>query len=517
MNQRNLIIILIVVVIFFGVTQFFGRLPSANGELFSSQTSGFSEAKASEVVELKNGDMYDLTASIVKKQINGQEVKMLAYNGSIPGPLVKISQGAEITVNVTNNTDVETTLHSHGVRVENAYDGTPDTQQPIPIGGTFTYKLKFPDAGVFWYHPHIREDYAQESGLYGNFLVTPADSAYWSPVNREEMLVVDDVLLVNGALAPFSKSAPDHTLMGRFGNVMLVNGEAHYKFNAKQGEVIRLYVTNSANVRPFNLVIPGAKLKLVGGDNGKYEREQFVDSAILAPSERVIIEALFETSGTFTLQNKTPNRTYDLANIVVSSEKAAPSYAGQFNTLRINNDVIADIDQFRSVLHKQPDKSLTLTMGMSGMGNMNSGAHMMPDGTMMGGNGDGVEWEDTMGGMSGMKMAGWRIVDQSTNTSNMGIRWDFKVGDKVKVKIFNDPNSMHPMQHPIHFHGQRFLVASKNGVANDNLVWKDTVLVGSGETVELLIEMSSPGMWMAHCHIAEHLEDGMMFSFSVNP
>lgn len=95
---------------------------------------------------------------------------MLAYNGSIPGPLIKVPQGAEITLNFKNDTDVDSTIHSHGVRVENKFDGVPDvTQEEVKPGESFTYKLKFSDVGMFWYHPHIREDYAQELGLYGNF------------------------------------------------------------------------------------------------------------------------------------------------------------------------------------------------------------------------------------------------------------------------------------------------------------------------------------------------------------
>jgi FtsP/CotA-like multicopper oxidase with cupredoxin domain len=85
----------------------------------------------------------------------------------------------------------------------------------------------------------------------------------------------------------------------------------------------------------------------------------------------------------------------------------------------------------------------------------------------------------------------------------------------VKISIKNDEKGMHPMQHPIHFHGQRFVVLSRDGVVNDNLQWKDTVLIPSGQTFDILVEMSNPGEWMAHCHIAEHLESGMMFDFTV--
>ena len=94
-------------------------------------------------------------------------VRMLGYNGSIPGLTLRVDQGSEITVQVRNDGDVETTVHWHGLRLENRFDGVPEeTQAPIAPGGTFSYRLRFPDPGLYWYHPHIREDFAQEMGLY---------------------------------------------------------------------------------------------------------------------------------------------------------------------------------------------------------------------------------------------------------------------------------------------------------------------------------------------------------------
>jgi FtsP/CotA-like multicopper oxidase with cupredoxin domain len=90
------------------------------------------------------------------------------------------------------------------------------------------------------------------------------------------------------------------------------------------------------------------------------------------------------------------------------------------------------------------------------------------------------------------------------------------VGDLVKLRIFNDPDSFHPMNHPMHVHGQRFLVLSVDGVESPNMAWKDTAIVPVGSTVDLLVEMSNPGEWMLHCHIAEHLQAGMMFPFRVD-
>ena len=159
-------------------------------------------------------------------------------------------------------------MHWHGLRLDNRYDGTTATQRPIPVGGAFTYRLTFPDPGVYWYHPHIREDYGQEVGLYGNIVVVPVDADYWLPVNREVALTLDDILLEDGKVAPFDRLQPTYTAMGRFGNTLLVNGEADLSLQARYGEVVRFYLTNTANTRVFNIAMPGASMKLVGGDSG---------------------------------------------------------------------------------------------------------------------------------------------------------------------------------------------------------------------------------------------------------
>ena len=109
----------------------------------------------------------------------------------------------------------------------------------------------------------------------------------------------------------------------------------------------------------------------------------------------------------------------------------------------------------------------------------------------------------------------WILRDVLTGAENEQIDWRFRVGDVVKIRIHNDRGAFHAMQHPLHIHGQRFLVLEQNGVPNDNLVWKDTVLLPAGSTTDILLELSNPGRWMVHCHIAEHLESGMKFVFDV--
>src|SRR5205814_4159262 len=219
-------------------------------------------------VELVDGDQFDLRIAPVAKRLDDATVRMLAYNGSIPGPTLKVQEGSEVVVKVENQGDMEATVHWHGLRLENRYDGTHQTQQPMATGERYTAHCSFPDPGIYWYHPHIREDYGQEMGLYGNVLVEPADPDYWPPVHREVALTLDDILLEDDTVAPFRRSETTHSAMGRFGDVMLVAGETDLKLTARLGEVVRFYLTNTANTRVFKVKLPGARMKLVGGDSG---------------------------------------------------------------------------------------------------------------------------------------------------------------------------------------------------------------------------------------------------------
>jgi FtsP/CotA-like multicopper oxidase with cupredoxin domain len=129
-----------------------------------------------------------------------------------------------------------------------------------------------------------------------------------------------------------------------------------------------------------------------------------------------------------------------------------------------------------------------------------------------------VEWTGTMPVMNWAttsKRVRWTIREPSTSRADMAIDWRFRVGDVVKIRVHNDRTSVHAMQHPLHIHGQRFLVVAQDGVAVPNRAWKDTVLLPAGSVTDILLELSNPGRWMVHCHIAEHLESGMKFVFEV--
>jgi FtsP/CotA-like multicopper oxidase with cupredoxin domain len=617
--------------------------PSSEGHAqtieFPRETEGLPDARPTEIVTLADGDEFELEIMPVKKRIGNATVRMLAYNGSVPGPTLKVPQGATITVHVTNHGDLDATVHWHGLRLENRYDGTHDTQAPIPVGETFTYQVHVPDPGAFWYHPHIREDYGQEMGLYGNILAIPSEPDQWPPANRELLLTLDDILIEGGQIAAFSESETTHVAMGRFGNVMLVAGEPDLALEAKRGEVVRFYFTNTANTRVFNVTLSGGQMKLVGADAGHYEREELVDEVLLAPSERVVVDVLFPDSGELELQHKTPEHTYRLASIGVVDEQPEQSFADDFPSLRTNRDMAELREHVEPFFKAPPDKSLSFTAEMD-MGvpegveviyvcPMHSevvsaepgscpkcgmkllaqaaeettyvcpmhpevtsdkpdrcpkcGMKLMPESMVAAGAGhghehhghghhgdeqegheghghhghehdasaqeahgghghhghhghgddqhgepdhahdaaQGIEWEDDMVEVNRMTTPAnmrWKLVDRDTGAENAQIDWTFHVGDQVKLRLVNEMDSDHPMPHPFHVHGAgRFLILARDGVVEPNLVWKDTVLVRTGETVDILLDVTNPGRWMAHCHIAEHHESGMMFSFNVEP
>src|SRR5215211_176578 len=327
---------------------------------FPTDPTGLPEATQPQLLELADGDTLELRVGPVAKPLGDTTVRMLGYNGSIPGTTLKVAQGTEILVHVTNQGDLDTTVHWHGLRLENRYDGVPhETQAPIPVGREFSYHIQFPDPGLYWYHPHIREDYTQELGLYGNILVVPTDPDYWPPADRDLLLTLDDILIEDGHVAPFSTTETSYAAMGRFGNQLLVAGDPDLRLSFQAGEVVRLWLTNTANTRVFNVTLPGAQMKLVGGDSGRVEHQEFVEQVMLAPSERAVVDVLVESPGELALEHHTPNRTYRLAAITVT-EGAPSAAATRFGQLRQAPELEAERSQLDRWLSAPPDKTLAL-------------------------------------------------------------------------------------------------------------------------------------------------------------
>jgi FtsP/CotA-like multicopper oxidase with cupredoxin domain len=411
------------------------------------------------------------------------------------------------------------------------------------------------------------------------------------------------VLIEDGQMAPFHHSGPNFVAMGRFGNVMLINGETAFSGEAAVGEIVRLYLVNTANTRIFNFALRGARMKLIGGDSGRYEREMFVDEVLLAPSERMIVDVLFDTPGEVRLEHRTPDHTYDLGVFSVTGT-ATGDASEPFEVLRSDPELTSERQTIEHDFEREPDKTLAFVASMPllygeevqpassyvcpmhaevtasepgtcpkcGMKLVpvqteasapssyvcpihpeitaqdqgtcpKCGMKLVPSGALPaaesheghvhgehdhGGHehgahdhGDGLEWEDLMPEInraSDPTNMIWKLIDRESEAKNHAISWKFTVGERVKIRLINEMDSDHPMHHPFHVHGAgRFLILSRDGQQEANLVWKDTVLLRAGETVDILLYVTNPGLWMAHCHIAEHTESGMMFSFDVAP
>jgi suppressor of ftsI len=490
----------------------------------TSDSGALPRGRPQRAVQLADGDTLRLTAGLIRRRIRGQEVTLYAFNDQYPGPAVFVQQGSEIVIDFTNYLDQPSTVHWHGIRLDAQYDGVPDVSQaPVTPGGHFFYHVRFPDAGIYWYHSHMREDVQQPLGLYGPIIVRSARRDYFSPSNREVSLMLSDALIGDRGLVPFGRDASTHALMGRFGNVMLVNGDPHYTLTVQRGAVVQFDLTNASSARTYNLSFPGARVKVVGSDAGNFEHEEWVGSVVIAPAERYIVQVRFDHAGAVPLVSQIRGLDHlfgrfvplvdTLGTIQVSRTEATQDLAASFQRLHTDSAATASIERYRQYFDRPVDHTLVLTLETHDLPFV-SRQLMQLDSLYF----TPVEWSGTMPNMnwaSTTKQVRWILRDPATGKEGMDIDWHFRRGDVVKLRLVNQRTVLHGMQHPIHIHGQRFLVLAVNGVPNENLVWKDTVLVPAGGAVDILVDLSNPGRWMLHCHIAEHLAAGMMTVLTV--
>jgi FtsP/CotA-like multicopper oxidase with cupredoxin domain len=303
--------------------------------------------------------------------------------------------------------------------------------------------------------------------------------------------------------------------------MLLVNGEPSITLGVRRGEVVRFYLTNVANARLLNVSFRAARLKLVGSDIGNFERESWTTHVTLGPAERYIVDARFDVPGRHAIVNHVQwldharglyqEATDTLGFVQVGQDPAPPLAGPSFETLQQDASVAREVGPLRTHASREPDRTLTLGLRLK---------DVSPTMTaMLAGMSVPVDWNDGMPQMhwalTGREVE-WTITDER-GRENMAIDWRFKRGEVVKLRITNRFDVAHAMAHPIHLHGQRFVVLSRNGVPNETLGWKDTAVLPAGETMDLLVEMTNPGRWMLHCHIAEHLGTGMMMVFEVEP
>ena len=386
------------------------------------------------------------------------------YNGVTPAPLVDTKVGDRLVVHFKNSLPEPTTIHWHGIRLPAAMDGTLAMQSPIPPGGTFTYEFTLKDAGLFWFHPHMRSDIQVQKGLYGALRVRGANEP---AADVERLLVLDDIKLdKDGRVAEY---LDDHSLMmGREGNTLLVNGIANARVSVEPGALLRLRIVNVANGRFFNLRIPDRKLRVIGTDGGLIPKPYDVDTLLMSPGERydVMFVANAEPGSEIPLITEPYERGHE-------SGLRPPAEVGRF---KVGTGPVLTAKPLPTAFPDIP---------------------RLPDGP--------VDFP--------IRLNEKLIDGQVMFTINDAVHPNIPVittknGDVRVLEVTNESD----MDHPFHLHGFFFQVLATNGVAlpPEALVNKDTITIPAKQSLKLVARFDEPGSWMYHCHILEHGEHGMM-------
>ncbi|MCB9540046.1 MAG: multicopper oxidase family protein [Myxococcales bacterium] len=411
---------------------------------------------------------FDLVASVELVTLaDGLRYSGMAYNGQVPGPTIEAKVGDTLEVRFTNDLDEPTTVHWHGLRIPDDMDGNPRIQAPVQPGETFTYRFTLPEAGTFWYHPHVRTNQQLEKGLYG--VVVVRDPAEPRPA-AERVLALDDILIdERGALYPFLASHPE-VMHGRNGNVLLTNGKIEADVGAaRQGDVERWRLVNTANARTMTLTLDGASFRVIGTDGGPLVEPYTADRLQIAVGQRYDLEVRYDRPGQVVLNSHVPVLEGD--QVV---ERAFPVYAVDVEDtgagpVALDWPTAAPID-------RAADGEAELRF------NARQGAR-------------GLEW--TLNGQA----------------HPMEPLHTFSEGDTMTLVLINEAGP----EHPFHLHGQFFEIVPDGRPETEQPGLKDTVLVPGLSTVRVKAYLDNPGQWMAHCHILEHAELGMMAEFVVEP
>lgn len=404
--------------------------------------------------------------------------RMWTYNGHLPGPRIEAHVGDTVRVRFTNSLPESTTIHWHGIRVPAAMDGVAAMQTPVQPGGTFTYEFVVPDAGTFWYHPHIRSDEQVERGLYGAFVVRGDDEP---ATTSDRVVVLDDVLVDDQfQLSPF---AVDQAMTGRQGNLILVNGRAHPIAPVAPGGLHRFRFVNASNARYFKLELPGKTLVQIGTDGGLLEAPREHQTLLLVPGERadVVISTAHTSSGSLTWKTLRYERGHGTGD--------AP------------DATLFDLRFAGGMVHVTP--TLPATLGAVPALPMAEVTRMLmlaeTDGTGMTGGDAGH------GGHGGGAGDGGPVFSINGKVFPDGEKFAGQLGAVEAWTIHN----MSEMDHPFHLHGFRFQV-------DGDRAWRDTINVPAMTMTTFRVRLEDhPGTWMFHCHILEHAERGMMGEITV--
>lgn len=412
----------------------------------------------------------ELEAAEVELDIGaGSPIKMMAYNGVVPGPLLQAKRGDKVIVHFKNSLKSATTIHWHGLRISDQMDGSPRIQRPVGAGERFDYEFTVPDAGTFWYHPHVRANEQVELGLYGPLIVhDPKDPV----VELERVIMVDDILLSEAAVAPFMQGHME-AMHGRTGNNLLINGQTKTPaLSAQQGVgVERWRIINPANARTFEVSFDGAPMRVVATDGGVLPQPYEATRLSLAVGQRYDVEVL--------VRPEQPQQLW--AHIPVLNDQNEVVEA-PFELYRVTPS--AAVSEQAAPLHWDGEPSPT----------------PLP-----------TRYEEYVfeGKENVFGSLEWTINGQAHRTEPLST---FGFGEVVAMTLVNTQGQ----EHPFHLHGQFFRIID-DGAGRLVPGLKDTVLVPGNAKVRIVAYMNNPGRWMAHCHILEHAELGMMSEIVVEP
>ena len=419
---------------------------------------------------------FDLVAAPTElPMIDGKRLQVWAYNGSVPGPTLRIRLGETLRVRFTNQLPQDTTIHWHGQRLPNAMDGVPYlTQQPVHPGETFVYEFTPKDAGTFWFHPHVRASEQVERGLYGVLVVEDARPA---PYSRDLVWVLDDFLLDGtGQIAPQFNTRHDLAMDGRWGNAITINGQATTVLHVQPGERIRLRLLDSANGRVFVPDFGDLDAKIIAVD-GLYLRAPIPARGFeLAPGNRLDIDLTFDRSSSTPLEiwdRFSPQRPHLLATVEVDGPLVT--------TPAFPSPAAAHVPAWAEALAAPVAHDFKLNAQQGGP--------------------FGIAW--TIDGVA-MDMEHHHAMAMPPAATLVR-------GKFAHLHFTNES----PRIHPIHTHGMFFRLLARNGTRVDEPFFRDTVLIHPREEIDVGVVPTDAGTWMMHCHILEHAESGMMTTISV--
>ena len=412
------------------------------------------------------------------------ETPVWSYNGSVPGPTLRVRQGDRIRVLVENGLGEETTIHWHGIRLPNAMDGVPHlTQKPIAPGETFLYEFDVPDAGTYWYHPHQRSYEQVGRGLAGALIVEEREPI---EVDRDVTWLLDDWRLQSDAsISEDFGNFHDVSHNGRLGNSVTINGRVPEAFGVRRGERLRLRLVNAANARIFGLEFRGHRPVVIAYDGQPVEPHA-------APGGRVVIGPAMRVDLILDMAGRPGERFTVVDNFY------------QTQAYRLVN-LVYDAEPLRRHLPETPVALPPNTMpepyiGSAERHDVTFGGGMM--GGMMTAIMDGREV--AMGEMMRQGIA-WAVNGVAATGHVHEPLLTLERGRSCVLALDNDT----AWHHPIHLHGHSFRVISRNGQPTRYREWQDTVMLDPRERAEIAFVADNPGDWMLHCHILEHQAAGM--------